>query len=69
MLHARFSQIGAFRSRARLPMVARNNFFVNSGSGQTGGSVAAIPYSYSLDSASSVKSSVTNGAGVGRVSG
>ena len=30
-------------------LVARNNTFVNSGSGQTGGSVASIPYSYTLD--------------------
>jgi pectate lyase len=49
-------------------LVARNNYFVNSGSGQTGGSVASIPYSYSLDAASSVKSIVTSGAGAGRIS-
>ena len=48
-------------------LVARNNYMVNSGSGQTGGSVASIPYSYSLDSASSVKSIVTGGAGTGRI--
>ncbi|MCZ9340214.1 pectate lyase, partial [Streptomyces sp. TRM76130] len=35
-------------------LVARNNYFVNSGSGQTGGSVASIPYSYTAQSASSV---------------
>jgi pectate lyase len=48
-------------------LVARNNFFVNSGSGQQGGSVKAIPYSYSLDTASSVRATVRNGAGVGKV--
>jgi pectate lyase len=48
-------------------LVARNNFFVSSGSGQTGGSVASIPYSYSLDTASNVKSIVTGGAGAGRI--
>ena len=49
-------------------LVARGNHFVNSGSGQSGGSVASIPYSYSLDSASSVKSIVSGGAGAGRIS-
>jgi pectate lyase len=48
-------------------LVARNNHLVNSGSGQTGGSVAGIPYSYQMDSASSVKASVTGGAGTGRI--
>ncbi|WP_129841322.1 right-handed parallel beta-helix repeat-containing protein [Streptomyces sp. RFCAC02] len=48
-------------------IVARNNHFVDSGSGEAGGSVASIPYSYSLDPASSVKSIVTAGAGVGHV--
>jgi pectate lyase len=48
-------------------LVARNNQFVNSGAGETGGSVAGIPYSYSMESASSVKSSVTAGAGAGRI--
>ncbi|MFF4618497.1 pectate lyase family protein [Nonomuraea jabiensis] len=49
-------------------LVARNNHFVNSGSGQSGGSVGSIPYSYSLDTASNVKSVVTAGAGAGRIS-
>ncbi len=49
-------------------IVARNNHFVNSGSGQAGGSVAGIPYSYGLDTASNVKSIVTGGAGAGRIS-
>ncbi len=48
-------------------LVARNNHFVNSGAGQTRGSVKAIPYSYQLDSASSVKSVVTGGAGTGKI--
>jgi pectate lyase len=48
-------------------LVARNNHFVNSGSGDAGGSVRSIPYSYTLDSASSVKSSVSGGAGTGRI--
>ncbi|MCF6470261.1 pectate lyase [Nonomuraea sp. MG754425] len=49
-------------------LVARNNHFVNSGSGDQGGSVKSIPYSYTLDSASGVKSIVTAGAGAGRIS-
>jgi pectate lyase len=48
-------------------LVARNNVFVNSSAGQTGGSVAGIPYSYTVDSASSVKSIVTSRAGVGKI--
>jgi pectate lyase len=46
---------------------AANNHFVNSGSGQTCGSVGGVPYSYSLDTPSSVKSIVTGGAGAGRI--
>jgi pectate lyase len=49
-------------------LVARNNFFSGSGSGQQGGSVASIPYSYGLDAAANVKSIVTNGAGAGKIS-
>ncbi|HLT10384.1 MAG TPA: RICIN domain-containing protein [Micromonosporaceae bacterium] len=49
-------------------LVQRNNVFVNSGSPQSSGGVAAIPYSYSLDPASNVKSIVTAGAGAGRIS-
>ncbi|QFZ18133.1 pectate lyase family protein [Saccharothrix syringae] len=49
-------------------LVARNNHFVSSGSGDQGGSVKSIPYSYALDSASGVKSIVQGGAGVGRIS-
>jgi pectate lyase len=49
-------------------LVAIDNCLVNSGSGQTGGSVAAIPYPYSADAACSVKSIVMGGAGPGRIS-
>jgi pectate lyase len=48
-------------------LVARNNHFVNSGSGDAGGSVKSIPYSYSLDGASGVRSAVTSGAGTGKI--
>jgi pectate lyase len=48
-------------------LVARNNHFVSSGSGDAGGSVKSIPYSYSLDTASNVKSVVSNGAGTGKI--
>jgi pectate lyase len=48
-------------------LVARNNYFSNSGTPQTNGSVASIPYSYTLDAASSVKSIVTSGAGTGKI--
>lgn len=48
-------------------LVARNNHFVNSGRGQAGGSVAAIPYSYTAQAASGVKSAVIAGAGVGKI--
>ncbi|MFC0626482.1 pectate lyase family protein [Kribbella deserti] len=48
-------------------LLARNNHFVNSGGGQQGGTVKAIPYSYSLDAASTVKSKVQSGAGTGKV--
>jgi pectate lyase len=50
-------------------IVQRNNFFTGSGTPESGGgSVSSIPYSYSLDSASNVKSIVTGGAGAGRIS-
>jgi pectate lyase len=50
-------------------LVQRNNFFSNSGTCASSGSVNSIPYGYSMDSASSVKGIVTAGAGVGKVSG
>ncbi|MFS8198447.1 pectate lyase family protein [Streptomyces sp. CWNU-52B] len=48
-------------------LVAKNNYLSNSTAGQTGGSVASIPYSYTAQSASTVKASVTAGAGVGKI--
>jgi pectate lyase len=48
-------------------LVARNNTLVGSGAGQTGGSLASIPYSYSLDPSANVKSIVTAGAGAGKI--
>ncbi len=44
-------------------LVAIDNCLVNSGSGETGGSVASIPYAYTPDAACSVKGIVTSGAG------
>jgi pectate lyase len=49
-------------------LVARNNTFVNSGAGDAGGSCASIPYSFSLEASGNVRSSVTAGAGAGRIS-
>jgi pectate lyase len=48
-------------------LVARGNLLVNSGPCETNGTVAAIPYSYHLDDASSVRSIVTAGAGAGHL--
>ncbi|MQA85888.1 MAG: pectate lyase [Streptosporangiales bacterium] len=44
-------------------LVARDNYFVNSGSCAAGGNVGGVPYAYSMDSASDVASIVMNGAG------
>jgi len=46
-----------------------NNFLVNSGAptARNSGSVAAIPYPYTVDANSSVKSIVTAGAGTGKI--
>ena len=50
-------------------IIQRNNYFTSSGTPESGGgSVSSIPYSYQLDSASGVKSSVSAGAGAGRIS-
>jgi pectate lyase len=49
-------------------LLARNNFFTNSGAGDQGGSVASIPYGYTLENASNVRASVLAGAGTGRIS-
>jgi pectate lyase len=48
-------------------LVARDNCLVGTEPGETGGSVAAIPYAYTLDAACSVKSIVTAGSGTGKV--
>lgn len=46
---------------------AVNNVFANSGTCQTGGSVGGVPYPYTAQNPNNVKSSVTSGAGVGRI--
>lgn len=48
-------------------LVARNNYLVNSGPVLTNGSVAGIPYAYTVDPPSSVKSIVLAGAGTGKI--
>jgi pectate lyase len=48
-------------------LVARDNCFVNSGTGESGGSVSAVPYPYNAEPCANVKASVTAGAGTGRV--
>jgi pectate lyase len=48
-------------------LVERDNHFVGSGTPVTNGSVNAIPYAYTLDTASTVKSVVTAGAGSGKL--
>ena len=48
-------------------LVARDNVLVNSGAIQTSGSVGTIPYSYTADAGSTVKSTVTSGAGTGKI--
>jgi pectate lyase len=47
--------------------VARDNCLVNSGEGETGGSVPAPSYSYTAQPCAQVKATVTAQAGVGRV--
>ncbi|MFG3338959.1 RICIN domain-containing protein [Glycomyces sp. NPDC048151] len=44
-------------------IVSRNNHLVNSGTPVSSGSVAGVPYSFTLDTPSQVKSIVTGGAG------
>lgn len=44
-------------------LVARGNHFVSSGAGEQGGSVAPVPYQYTLDRAAEVRSIVQAGAG------
>ncbi|MEV0329026.1 right-handed parallel beta-helix repeat-containing protein [Micromonospora echinospora] len=48
-------------------LVQRNNHFVNSGTPESAGDVAAIPYPYAVENATGVKASVTAGAGAGRI--
>ncbi|MBC9728031.1 polysaccharide lyase family 1 protein [Streptomyces sp. TRM68367] len=48
-------------------LVAKDNHLENSGEGQSGGDVAAIPYDYTAEPATAVKDSVTKGAGVGKL--
>jgi pectate lyase len=48
-------------------LVARNNSLTNSGPCETNGTVASIPYNYTAENVGTVKSSVTAGAGAGRI--
>ncbi|WP_215732114.1 pectate lyase family protein [Lentzea atacamensis] len=48
-------------------LVARNNSLTNSGPCEANGTVAAIPYRYTADAVGTVKTSVTSGAGVGKI--
>ncbi|GIF66779.1 hypothetical protein Ais01nite_48140 [Asanoa ishikariensis] len=48
-------------------IVARNNCFTNSGTGEAGGSVSAVPYSYTLLPCAQVQSTVSAQAGAGRI--
>ncbi|MER7277200.1 right-handed parallel beta-helix repeat-containing protein [Dactylosporangium sp. NPDC000244] len=48
-------------------LVQRDNYFTGSGTPMTKGSVKAIPYAYTMDAASAVKSIVSAGAGTGRL--
>jgi pectate lyase len=48
-------------------LVARDNSLTNSGPCEVNGSVAPIPYTYTADGSGTVKSSVTAGAGAGKL--
>jgi pectate lyase len=48
-------------------LAQRGNHFVGSGTPQVNGTVKAIPYAYTLDTAANVKSIVTAGAGTGKL--
>jgi pectate lyase len=48
-------------------LVARNNSLTNSGPCETNGTVAAVPYGYTAENVGTVKSSVTAGAGAGKL--
>ncbi len=47
--------------------MARDNSLTNSGPCEVNGTVAAIPYRYTADASGTVKSSVTAGAGAGKI--
>jgi pectate lyase len=49
-------------------LVQRDNLFSGSGTPQASGSVASIPYRYTLEAASGIKVRVSAGAGTGKVS-
>jgi pectate lyase len=49
-------------------LVQRDNLFSGSGTPQASGSVASIPYRYTLEAASGIKARVSTGAGTGKVS-
>jgi pectate lyase len=48
-------------------LVARDNSLTSSGPCEVNGTVAAIPYSYTAENVGTVKSSVTSGAGAGKL--
>ncbi|UOE21778.1 RICIN domain-containing protein [Thermobifida halotolerans] len=49
-------------------LVERNNVYANgSGTPESAGSVAAIPYSYTLDNPNNIPNIVSNGAGTGKI--
>jgi pectate lyase len=48
-------------------LVARDNSLTNSGPCEVNGTVAPIPYSYTAENVGAVKSSVTAGAGAGKL--
>jgi pectate lyase len=48
-------------------LVARENSLTGSGPCEVNGTVAAVPYGYTAESVGTVKSSVTTGAGAGRI--
>ncbi|MEK8104855.1 right-handed parallel beta-helix repeat-containing protein [Micromonospora sp. M12] len=48
-------------------LVARNNCLINTGAGETGGSVTNPPYPYTITTACDIKAVVTAQAGVGKV--
>jgi pectate lyase len=63
----RGSHLGPGHCRRNVKLL--NNFLANSGTpaSRNASSVAAIPYSYTVDANNSVKSIVTSGAGTGKI--